>query len=135
MNPTIAPQNPYAEGMNNVFETVVAPSITGNRGPLRFQEGVTNEPEVPSDFGEGAYVDTGSAPSRMNHPTPHALYKPAEKTMRERAHVGAASWIEAPSVLSEFVDGVQAGDGMPTFEMTVNSGAHMNRPNPVRVNG
>ena len=53
--------------------------------------------------------------------------------MAERAHVGSASWIEAPSVLGEFVQGVIAGDGMPKFERSFNSGAHMNRPSAVRV--
>jgi len=61
------------------------------------------------------------------------FYKPADVTMKERAHVGSASWIEAPSVLGEFVQGVVAGDGMPKFERSFNSGAHMNRPNATRV--
>jgi len=38
-------------------------------------------------------------------------------------------------VLSDFVTGTVAGDGMPKFEMVGNSGMHMNRPNPVRVDG
>ena len=135
MNPTIAPQNPYPEAMRNVFERTMAPSIPGNRGPLRFEEGVATETEVTRDFGEGAYMDTSPAPSRMNHPNRNALYKPAEQTMQERAHVGSASWIEAPAVLSDFVSGATAGDGVPTFEMVQNSGMHMNRPNPVRVDG
>jgi hypothetical protein len=63
------------------------------------------------------------------------FFKEPAQTMRERAHMGSASWIEAPSVLSEFVQGTTSGDGMPEFEYTYNSGAHMNRPNPVRVDG
>ena len=87
------------------------------------------------DFGQGAYADTSSSPVRMNHNNPDMFYKPAEQTMRERAHVGSASWIEAPEVLSDFVAGAVAGDGIPTFEMVGNTGYHMNRPNPTRVNG
>lgn len=135
MNPTIAPPNPYPEAQRNVFERTMGPEITGNRGPLRFQEGVWNEAPVQVDFGQGAYGDTSSASPRGNLPNPAALYKPAEQTMQERAHVGSASWIEAPAVLSEFVQGAVAGDGIPTFEMTFNSGSHMNRPNPTRVDG
>ena len=135
MNPTIAPQNPYPESMRNVFERTMAPSIPGNRGPLRFEEGVATETEVTYDFGEGAYMDTAPAPGRQNHNNREMFYKPAEQTMQERAHVGSASWIEAPAVLSEFVQGSVAGDGMPQFEMSYNSGMHMNRPNPVRVDG
>lgn len=135
MNPTVAPQNPYPEAMRNVFERTVAPSIPMNRGPLRFEEGVAVETEVTMDFGQGAYGDTAPAPTRQNHANPAALYKPAEQTMQERAHVGSASWIEAPEVLSDFVQGSMSGDGMPTFEIVANSGMHMNRPNPVRVDG
>jgi hypothetical protein len=135
MNPTIAPQNPYPEAMRNVFERTMAPSIPGNRGPLRFQEGVATETEVTYDFAEGAYMDTASAPSRQNHNNRDMFYKPAEQTMQERAHVGSAAWIESPDVLSDFVQGSVAGDGMPRFETAYNSGAHMNRPNAVRVDG
>jgi hypothetical protein len=135
MNPTIAPQNPYPESMRNVFERTMAPSIPGNRGPLRFEEGVATDTDVPRDFGQGAYMDTAPSPMRQNHNNPEMFYKYAEQTMRERAHVGSAAWIEAPGVLSEFVQGSVAGDGMPMFEMSYNSGMHMNRPNPTRVDG
>jgi hypothetical protein len=104
------------------------------RGPLRFEEGVASDTDVPNDFAIGAYADTSSAPGRANHNNPDMVFKPAEQTMAERAHVGSASWIEAPSVLGEFVQGVVAGDGMPQFERSFNSGAHMNRPSAVRVN-
>jgi hypothetical protein len=135
MNPTIAPQNPYPESMRNVFERSIAPSIPGNRGPLRFEEGVATDTDVPRDFGQGAYMDTAPSMMRQNHNNPEMFYKYPEQTMAERAHVGSAAWIEAPSVLSEFVQGSVAGDGMPMFEMTYNTGMHMNRPNPTRVDG
>jgi hypothetical protein len=69
----------------------------------------------------------------MNHNNPEMFYKHPEQTMAERAHVGAASWIEAPTVLSEFVQGSVAGDAMPYFEYEYNTGGHMNRPNPTVV--
>ena len=135
MNPTIAPQNPYPEAMRNVFERVRAPGIPGNRGPQRFQEGIESDTDVPNDFMQGAYADTSPAPTRMNHNNRDMFFKYPEQTMQERAHVGSASWIEAPGVLSDFVTGTVAGDGMPKFEIAANSGMHMNRPNPVRVDG
>lgn len=135
MNPTIAPQNPYPEAMRNVFERVMAPSIPGNRGPQRFQEGIESDTDVPNDFMQGAYMDTAPSPMRMNHNNREMFFKYPEQTMQERAHVGSASWIEAPGVLADFVTGTVAGDGMPKFEMVGNSGMHMNRPNPVRVDG
>lgn len=132
---TFAPQNPFPESQRNVFERKVAPSITGNKGPLRFEEGVATDTDVPNDFGKGAYADTASAPGRPNQNNREMFYKHAADTMRERAHVGSASWIEAPEVLGDFVQGTVAGNGMPTFEYAYNSGLHQERPSAVRVSG
>ena len=130
----VAPAPQFPERSPNVFERSMAPSIPGNRGPLRFEEGVATDTDVPRDFGRGAYADTAPAPTRMNHNNPEMFYKYPEETMRERAHVGSASWIEAPSVLREFVQGSMSGDGMPQFEYEYNSGMHMNRQNATVVN-
>lgn len=127
MNITPAPMFP--ERSPNVFERSLAPSIPMNKGPLRFEEGVATDTDVPNDFGKGAYMDTMSAPGRMNHNNAEMFYKHPMDTMRERAHVGSASWVEAPTVLSEFVQGAMAGDQMPFFEHEFNTGGHMNRPN------
>jgi hypothetical protein len=130
---TVAPVPMFPEKGTPVFERSFAPSIPGNRGPLRFEEGVATDTDVPYDFGVGAYEDTAPSPMRMNHNNPEMFYKYAEETMRERAHVGSASWIEAPTVLGEFVQGSMAGDMMPQFEYSYNTGGHMNRPNPTVV--
>jgi hypothetical protein len=130
---TYAPQNPYPESQRNVFERSMAPSIPGNKGPLRFEEGVASDTDVPNDFGKGAYGDT--AGDRRGRPGREMFYKWPEETMRERAHVGSASWIEAPEVLSDFVQGSVAGNGMPSFEYAYNPGTHTNRPNKVTVSG
>ena len=132
---TFAPQNPFPESQRNVFERKVAPSIPGNKGPLRFEEGVATDTDVPNDFGQGAYSDTASAPGRPNQNNRGMFYKPAADTMRERAHVGSASWIEAPEVLGDFVQGASSGNGQPTFEYAYNSGMHQARPNATVVNG
>jgi hypothetical protein len=104
-----------------------------NRGPLRFEEGIATDSDVPMDFGVGAYEDTAPSPMRMNHNNPEMFYKYPEETMRERAHVGSSTWIEAPAMLGDFVKGAMAGDMMPTFEYVYNTGTHMNRPNPTVV--
>ena len=131
---TIAPNPMFPEKSPTVFERTLAPSIPMNKGPLRFEEGIATDTDVPNDFAQGAYLDTSSAPGgRMNHNNPEMFYKHPMDTMRERAHVGSASWIEAPTVLSDFVQGSMAGDGMPTFEREMNTGAYMNRPNPTVV--
>ena len=57
---TIAPQNPYPERFGNRFDRTVAPSIPASRGPLRFEEGVATDTDVPMDFARGAYFDTTS---------------------------------------------------------------------------
>jgi hypothetical protein len=130
---TVAPNPMFPERGEHVFERDFAPSIPGNKGPLRFEEGVATDTDVPHDFAQGAYMDTQPY-GRANHNNPEAFYKHAEDTMRERAHVGSAAWIEAPSVLSDFVQGSMSGDHMPQFEYAFNTGAHMNRPNPTVVN-
>jgi hypothetical protein len=123
----------FPEKSPTMFERSLAPSIPMNKGPLRFEEGIATDTDVPNDFTVGAYMDTAPSPMRMNHTNPEAVFKHAAQTMQERAHVGAASWIEAPAVLAEFVQGAVAGDGMPQFEYEYNTGGHMNRPNPTVV--
>jgi len=130
---TFAPQNPYPEKPDYVFEKKIAPSKSGNKGPLRFEEGVATETDIPQDFRKGAYEDT--APDSRGHARSEMFYKHAADTQRERAHIGSASWIEAPEVLGDFVQGATSGDHRPTFEYVHNSGLHQARPNPVRVSG
>lgn len=132
---TFAPQNPFPESGRNVFERKMAESITGNKGPLRFQEGVAADTDVPSDFARGAYGDTAPYRGASAATNPEHVFKRADQTMKERAHVGSASWIESPTVLGDFVQGSVSGDSQPTFEYAYNSGAHQARPNPVRVSG
>jgi hypothetical protein len=130
---TIAPVPMYPERSPNTFQRQMAPGIPGNRGPLRFQEGVMTDTDVPMDFGIGAYEDTAPSPMRMNHNNPEMFYKYPEETMRERAHMGSATWIEAPALLSDFVGGSMDGDSMPEFTLMMNDGGHQARPNKTVV--
>ena len=130
-----APQNPYPEQSETIFEWKVGPEITGNRGPQRFQEGVESDTDVPNDFARGAYGDTAPANGRLAVPDAESVFKRADETMKQRAHVGSASWIEAPEVLGDFVTGTQSGEGPRRWEYAYNSGLHQNRPNAVRVDG
>lgn len=129
----VAPNPMFPEKGTPVFERTLAPSIPGNRGPLRFEEGVATDTDVPMDFGVGAYEDTAPSPMRMNHNNPEMFYKYPEETMRERAHVGSATWIEAPAMLGDFVQGSMSGDSMPMFEYAVNDGYIQKRPNATVV--
>lgn len=128
---TVAPAPKHPEKFSPVFETVHAPSKTGNKGVVHFYEGVATETGVPQDFHTGSAVDTG--------PNTHAMViKPAEQTLRERAHMGSASWIEAPALLSDFVSGTKSGDqgtAVGGWERAFNSGGYQKRPSAVRVSG
>jgi len=117
---TISPNPLYPERTGQGFDQSVAPSIPGNRGPLRFEEGVATDTDVPSDFARGAYFDTTFSPTRLNHNNPEMVFKRAEETLRARAHVGSSTWIEAPAMLSDFVVGAQSGQSMPHWETASN---------------
>lgn len=129
----VAPAPMFPERADQMFERTYALGIPGEKGPLNFQEGVATDTDVPMDFARGAYYDTAPLPGRMNRPNPEQVYKHADETMRERAHVGSASWIEAPSVLAEFVQGSVAGEGPRRWEYEFNTGGIMRRPNPTVV--
>lgn len=124
---TLAPVPGFPEKPDYSYERTLGNNRGGNRGPQRFMEGVANDRDVPNDFGQGSGSDvagTGRLSSRSN---PSSQFKYPEQTMRERMHVGAASWIEAPSVLAEFVQGSQAGYGMPSYEMEFMDGGRQQR--------
>jgi hypothetical protein len=107
------------------YERAIAVNNT-RRGPLRFEEGVATDTDVPNEFGRGAYAD-------CFYERPVTNVKGPEETMRERAHVGSATWIEAPAMLSDFVYGAQAGQGLPEWEMEYGSEQRYMRINPSTV--
>jgi hypothetical protein len=111
------------------FETAIAVNNT-RRGPLRFEEGVATDTDIPNEFGLGAYGDTGGD----GRGRPFTQRKDPAETMRERYHVGSSSWIEAPAMLSDFVIGASAGQSDPQFEMELGSERRLLRPNPAQVN-
>lgn len=130
---TISPAPGFPERAPNVFERGYGSESRFPGGPRRFEEGVATDTDVPSDFARGAYGDTAPYSAQGADTNPEHVFKRANETVRERAHVGSSSWVEAPSVLSEFVDGASAGQGMPEFQMTRNPGTHMNRPAAARI--
>lgn len=101
---------------------------TARRGPLRFEEGVATDTDIPGEFGRGAYGDSAGAGGY-----PFTCRKDPGETMRERAHVGSAAWIEAPTMLSDFVIGAQAGTNGPEFEVEVGSERRIHRISPATV--
>ena len=110
------------------FERNMAINVA-RRGPLRFEEGVATDTDIPNDFGRGAYGDPGGDARGRSYTT----IKTPEETMSERAHVGSATWIEAPTMLSDFVIGASSGQGPPQWEMEVGSERRLIRLNPAMV--
>jgi hypothetical protein len=119
---------PFVNGPERDRSAAYVPDTAQNgrrRGPLRFEEGIATDTDVPGDFRVGAYVDT-------SHPEPRTEWKHSDQTQRERAHMGSSTWIEAPSMLQEFVHGTQANGTGYGFERE--SEGNKRRPNRAVVN-
>lgn len=122
-----APQNP--ERSPTVFERKFGESIPGNQGPQLFQEGLASDPDIPGDFMTGIQQGELTAPGRPNRNVPVFVKSPAE-TMKQRAHAGSASWVEAPTFLREFVQGSFTTSASPEFELEMGTEHRIHRPAP-----
>jgi hypothetical protein len=135
---TLAPSPQFAERQGTVYERKVSPALPGERGPLRFQEGLGTDTDVPNEFSKGAMQGYVAAPGRPNR-NMNVFEKWPEETMRERAHVGSASWVEAPSFLGEFAHGSFADYATVSIEQVDRAGGNIlgqrfERANPAEVN-
>jgi len=99
------------------------------RGPLRFEEGIATDTDVPRDFQQGAYGDTQGT----EYGGWATVTKSPAETMKERAHLGSSTWIEAPSLLAEFVQGAHTGMMPPSFEREYGSEGRIHRINRANV--
>jgi hypothetical protein len=120
----LAPTPTYPERPGTMYEGKMAPSRTGTVGPLRFEEGLATDTDIPNEFSNGVMQGYTTADGRPNHNKNVYEKWPAE-TMKERAHVGSASWVEAPTYLGEFSHGTDSQAAERKFEM-IDRG----RPNP-----
>jgi hypothetical protein len=130
--PNIAPAPMFPERAPQMYDRKFSPAQAGERGPARFQEGVGTDTDVPNEFAKGAMQGYVSAPGRPNR-NMNVYEKWPEETLRERAHVGSAAWIEAPTFLGEFAHGGFTDRGELRYEMDVRSGGRYNRLNPTVV--
>lgn len=105
----IAPAPQFPEQAGYTFETKVAPGQPGNRGPLRFEEGIATDTDVPNDFQRGMTEGGVTAPGQPNQVNAETQYKHADEVLKERAHVGSAAWVDSPPYLGGFAEG--AGEG------------------------
>lgn len=124
----IAPANIPPERSPQSFQRTMGPNMAGGRGPLRFEEGLATDTDVPDDYQEGMADGYMTGPGSPNHNNPDSQYKHADVVMKERAHVGSASWVDAPSLLGDFVNGVT--EPPITFPDVMRSGGRYERMSP-----
>jgi len=128
----IAPDPKFPERAANIYDRKVSPATPGQRGPLRFEEGIATDTDVPNEFSKGAMQGYVPAPSRPNR-NQNVFEKLPEETMRERAHVGSAAWVEAPAHLTEFAAGGFADHGDNRIEEVIRNGANQKSANAAVV--
>ena len=129
---TISPAPRFPERAPQIYEMKGADNPT-RRGPLRFEEGVATDTDVPNDFIKGMQSGSAVAPGRPNRNAP-VWQKSAAETLSERAHVGSAAWVEAPTFLGEFAHGTMNDYSAAQIETVVRSGGRTQRPNATVVN-
>ena len=121
-----APRYPERDRGAVNYEGKVATN-TERRGPLRFEEGLATDTDVPSDFQLGAMQGYRTAPGKPNHNLPVFIKTPAE-TMRARAHAGSAAWIDSAGMTGEFMHGVNVeSNATRRFEQVNRSGGRYER--------
>lgn len=114
------------------FYEVKVGQNNARRGPLRFEEGIATDTDVPGDFVVGVRQGIVPAPGRPNH-NANVYEKEAAETMRERAHLGSAAWVEAPTYLGAFAGGASPEAEQRFIQVNVSGGGYMRR-NPAQVN-
>lgn len=127
----LSPTPQFPERVGPVYENKIAGNAT-RRGPLRFEEGIGTDTDVPNDFQVGVLQGYQTAPGRPNQ-NANVWTKPAAETMKQRAHVGSASWVEAPTFLGEFAHGSFNDYAALTYETVDRTGGRYQRINPSQV--
>ena len=129
---TISPAPRFPERAPQVYEMKPAGNET-RRGPLRFEEGIATDTDVPNDFQLGMEQGSATAAGRPNRNAP-VHTKSAAETLAERAHVGSAAWAEAPTYLGEFAHGTMNDYSAAQIETVARSGGRTERQSPTVVN-
>jgi hypothetical protein len=127
---SLAPEPMFPERGRYQYDETMAPNRPGGRGPLRFEEGLGTDTDIPDDFVRGMTEFMVSAPGRINHVDPNVQFKFPEETMSERAHVGSAAWIDAPTMLGEFAHGSFTDQAEVRYEEVIRNGRIQKRRSP-----
>lgn len=130
----LAPTPRYPERITSVYERKAAPFRAGDEGPLRFQEGIGTDTDVPNDFAVGVMQGYITPPGQPNHNKP-VWIKPAGETMKQRAHMGSAAWVDAPTFLGEFSSAAFSDRAEKRFEVVHRDGSHYMRRNATVIEG
>jgi hypothetical protein len=127
----LAPDPQFQERVGTVYERKFADNAS-RRGPLRFEEGVATDTDVPNEFTKGVMQGYLTAPGRPNH-NANVYEKYPQETMAERVHVGSAAWVEAPTFLGEFSHGSFSDYAAVSYEEVVRNGSRYERLSPAVV--
>lgn len=127
----LSPEPQFPERGTPTYESKVTQNVQ-RRGPLRFEEGLATDTDVPDDFTVGVLQGYRTPPGQPNH-NQNVYEKYPDETMRERAHVGSAAWVEAPTYLGEFAHGVNNDNSARKYEEVDRSGGRYERLNPANV--
>jgi hypothetical protein len=128
----IAPTPQFPEKVGATYERKMAAAQPGLRGPLRFEEGIATDTDVPNDFQVGLDQGYDTPAGRPNHNL-NVMEKFPEETMKQRAHMGSAAWVEAPTYLGEYSQGNFGDHSEVVIEEVIRSGARTQRMNPAVV--
>ena len=114
---------------SSVYERKMAPDAPGGRGPLRFEEGLATDTDIPNEFVNG--LRQGYATDSRGHNL-NVYEKSAAETMQERTHLGSAAWTESPTQLGAFAGG-SGTEGERNYIQVTRSGGRQMRRNPAQV--
>jgi hypothetical protein len=129
----LAPAPGFPERPGTQYEVNRASGAPSGPGPLYFEEGLGTDTDLPQNFQTGAMQGYATPPGRSNH-NQNVYTKAAAETMKERAHVGSAAWVEAPGMLQDFAAGSFSDFAEVRYEEVFRSGGRQARQNPAVVN-
>lgn len=128
----LAPAPMFPESPGTQYEVNNVSGAPSGPGPLYFEEGLGTDTDIPNNFQLGALQGYLTPPGRSNHNT-NVYIKSPQETMMERAHVGSAAWVEAPTMLQDFAVGSFSDNAELRYEEVYRNGGHQYRPNPAVV--
>lgn len=131
-NAPLGPAPQYPEKTPNSYQRKMAQAQPGLRGPLRFEEGIATDTDVPADFHVGMMQGYITGPGGINDNAKVDTKWPDE-TVAQRAHVGSAAWTESPTFLGNFAHGASGRVSERQYEMAVRDGMSYRRDNPATV--